>query len=82
MSKLRILSGKDIFKFLQKKGFEVEYGKGSHCKLIKLIEGEKESITIPLHKEIAKGTLRAIYSQASRFVSQDELKNTFIQSNL
>ncbi|OHA96063.1 MAG: hypothetical protein A3C70_01385 [Candidatus Zambryskibacteria bacterium RIFCSPHIGHO2_02_FULL_43_14] len=77
MSKLRVLSGKDIIKFLQKEGLEIEYGKGSHCKLFKLIGGEKESITIPLHKEIAKGTLRAIYNQASRFVSQGELKKYF-----
>ena len=77
MSKLRVLSGKDIIKFLQKEGLEIEYCKRNHCKLFKLIGGEKESITIPLHKEIAKGTLRAIYNQASRFVSQGELKKYF-----
>jgi len=77
MSKLRVLSGRDILRFLQKEGFKIEYGKGSHCKLFKLIGGEKESITIPLHKEIAKGTLRAIYNQASRYVSPSELKKFF-----
>jgi len=36
MSRLRTLSGKEIVKFLQKQGFELEYGKGSHCKLVRL----------------------------------------------
>lgn len=77
MSKLRIISGKQLIKFLQKEGFGIEYGKGSHCKLSKIVEGRKESITIPLHKEIAKGTLKEIFNQASRFISQDELKKYF-----
>ncbi|MBI2087042.1 MAG: type II toxin-antitoxin system HicA family toxin [Candidatus Zambryskibacteria bacterium] len=77
MSKLRVLSGKDIVKFLRKEGFEIEYGKGSHSKLFKLIGGKKESITIPLHKEIAEGTLRAIYNQASKFISEEKLRKYF-----
>ncbi|OHA95966.1 MAG: hypothetical protein A3C62_02140 [Candidatus Zambryskibacteria bacterium RIFCSPHIGHO2_02_FULL_39_16] len=75
--KLRTLSGKNIVGFLQKQGFEIEYGKGSHCKLVRLFKREKQAIVVPLHKELARGTIKAIFNQASRFVSQDELKKYF-----
>ncbi|PJA36581.1 MAG: hypothetical protein CO183_02730 [Candidatus Zambryskibacteria bacterium CG_4_9_14_3_um_filter_42_9] len=77
MSRLRTLSGKEIVKFLQKQGFELEYGKGSHCKLVRLVGEEKQGIAIPLHKEIAKGTLKAIYNQASVYIPKDQLRKFF-----
>ncbi len=75
--KLRALSGKSIVGFLQKQGFEIEYGKGSHCKLVRFLKEKRQEIVIPLHKELAKGTVKAIFNQASKFVSQDELKKYF-----
>ena len=51
--KLRVLSGKNIVGILQKQGFEIEYGKGSHCKLVKLLKEKRQEIVVPLHKELA-----------------------------
>ena len=34
-------------------------------------------MTVPLHKELAKGTLLAIYRQALRYVPDAELKKWF-----
>ncbi|MBI5301548.1 MAG: type II toxin-antitoxin system HicA family toxin [Chloroflexi bacterium] len=39
--------------------------------------GEKQTLTIPRHRELATGTLRAILRQASRYVSSDELRPHF-----
>lgn len=75
--KLRVFSGKNIVGFLQKQGFEIEYGKGSHCKLVRFLKEKRQEIVIPLHKELTKGTIKAIFNQASKFVSQDELKKYF-----
>lgn len=75
--KLRVLSGKSIVGFLQKQGFEIEYGKGSHCKLARFLKEKRQEIVVPIHKELAKGTIKAIFNQASRFISQDELKKHF-----
>jgi len=76
-SKLRALSGKQVVGFLQKQGFEIEYGKGSHCKLVRFLHGTKQEIVLPLHKEIAKGTLKAIYNQTTRFIPEEDLRKFF-----
>ena len=64
MPKLPIVSGKEIIKALSKIGFKYVRTKGSHVILNKQDE-EKGKITvpIPLHKELAKGTLRSIMRQ-------------------
>ena len=65
MPKLPVLSGNDVIKILSKIGFEHARTKGSHAILNKY-DKEKGKITIPvpLHKELAKGTLKSIMRQA------------------
>ena len=64
MSKLPIASGKEIIKVLCKIGFIHIRTHGSHAILCKEIEGKKTTIPVPLHRELAKGTLRSIMKQA------------------
>ncbi|MDO8733820.1 MAG: type II toxin-antitoxin system HicA family toxin [Elusimicrobiota bacterium] len=59
MAKLPVISGKDLIKILTKSGFEVVRRKGSHVSLQK----EKYRTVVPLHNELAKGTLLAILRQ-------------------
>jgi predicted RNA binding protein YcfA (HicA-like mRNA interferase family) len=59
MPKLPVLSGKELIKFLQKQGFVVVRQKGSHVSLQK----EELKIIVPLHEELAKGTLLGILRQ-------------------
>ena len=65
MPKLPVLSGKDIVKVLSKIGFVHVRTKGSHAILNKQ-DSEKGKITVPvpLHRELAKGTLKSIMNQA------------------
>ncbi len=56
---------------------EVIGQKGSHIKLRKDTESGKQILTIPNHKILDKGTLRAIVRQAGAFVGLDDLKNDF-----
>lgn len=62
------VSGADVVKALGKLGFEVIGTKGSHCKLRK---GSATAI-VPLHKELAVGTLASVLRQAQ--VTLDALK--------
>lgn len=62
MSKLPVLSGKELIKILQKAGFEIRRQKGSHVILVK--ESIKKAVVVPLHSEIDKGTLIEIIRQA------------------
>lgn len=62
MSRLPVLSGKELIRILQKEGFEVKRQKGSHVILVK--EFVKNAVVVPLHSEIDKGTLIEIIRQA------------------
>lgn len=61
MSKLPIVSGTELVKALCKLGYYIRDQKGSH---IHLRHSKKRPLTIPNHKEIARGTLRAILRDA------------------
>ena len=77
MPKLRVLSGANLLAILQLFGFEVLSQRGSHVKLIRLQDGRRQILTVPNHKELDKGTLKAIYRQASAFIPEDELTAHF-----
>ena len=77
MPDLRNLSGQEVVSILKQFGFMIFSQKGSHVKLRRIVDGNKQSLTIPLHRELDKGTLKAIIKQASRFVMLDELKELF-----
>jgi predicted RNA binding protein YcfA (HicA-like mRNA interferase family) len=78
MPKLKVLSGTDIIKIFSKFGFEVVSQKGSHIKIIRFLpDGTKQILTIPNHSELDKGTIKAIYRQALRYISESDLKPHF-----
>jgi len=53
-------------------GYEIDHQKGSHL-ILRNIKAPHRRLTIPNHKEIAIGTLRAILRQAGMTV--DEFKS-------
>jgi len=67
-----------VIRIFQEFGFFAVDQKGSHVKLRRtMANGIKQTITVPNHNEIDRGTLGAIYRQALRFVSEGELKEHF-----
>jgi predicted RNA binding protein YcfA (HicA-like mRNA interferase family) len=75
---LRRMSGREVIAVFQRFGFEVCSQKGSHVKLRRVdARGEKQTLTVPDHRELDTGTLRAIIRQASRYVPVDELCPSF-----
>ena len=66
MPKLKNLSGDEVVKIFAMFGFSKTIQKGSHIKLIRLLnDNVKQPITILNHKEIDKGTLKAIIRHAT-----------------
>lgn len=61
-SKYPILPPNKIIKVMKKFGFEKCSQKGSHAKYINLETGK--IFIIPMHYEVAKGTLKSILEQA------------------
>ena len=60
MPKLPIISGKKATKVFLQEGYVIDHQTGSHVILYK----HNKILTIPNHKELARGTLRAIIKQA------------------
>ncbi len=58
MSKLPQVSGKETIKALEKIGFEKIKQEGSHVKLIRRINNQKQLVIVPMHRNIKAGTLR------------------------
>lgn len=58
MSKLPQVSGKECIRAMQKIGFKIVRQKGSHVKLSRTVQGTKQSVIVPMHKVLKKGTLR------------------------
>lgn len=69
MPKLPVLSGKDVIKALGKFGYETDHQTGSHV-ILRQREKPHRRLTVPNHREIAKGTLLAIIKQAG--LTRDE----------
>jgi len=62
MSRLLVLSAKDVIKILKGFGFSVHRQTGSHVHLWN--EERRILVTVPNHPELAKGTLISIMKQA------------------
>ena len=71
MSALPRVSGREVVKALQKVGYERDRQRGSHI-VLRQTASPHRRITVPDHKEVAKGTLRAIIRQSGLTV--DEFK--------
>lgn len=58
MPTLPVLSGREVVKAFERGGWTVARQRGSHIILIKA--GEMATLSVPDHKEVARGTLRSL----------------------
>ena len=75
MPKLPVVSGRKLARSLIRFGYEEVSQRGSHLKLRRMTAQGEHVVTIPMHAEIARGTLNDILkSVASRNnISRDAL---------
>lgn len=69
MSTLPRVSGREVVKALRTAGYEQDRQRGSHI-IVRQLAYPHRRITVPDHKEIAKGTLRAIIREAGLTVEE------------
>ena len=69
MSKLPVVSGRDAVKALRRIGYEVDHQTGSHL-ILRRTAPPHRRLTVPDHRELAKGTLRAIIREAGLAVDE------------
>ena len=78
MPRLRRLAAREVLRALGRFGFEVAQTRGSHAKLVRVLpSGERQVLTVPLHRRLSTGTVHAIYKQVSRFVPEESLRPEF-----
>lgn len=72
----REISGKELTAKLKKYGYQVQRQKGSHIRLITLLEGEHH-VKVPNHSSIKVGTLSEIISDVADHLkkSKEEIVN-------
>ena len=68
MSKLPNLSGSECVQALKKAGFQFRRQKGSHISMVR--EEPFAQVVVPDHKELDRGTLRAIIRQAGLSIEE------------
>ncbi len=70
MSRLPVCSGQDAIRAFQKLGYQVDHQSGSH---VILRHPQMRRLTVPNHRELAKGTLRALIREAG--LTKEEFVN-------
>ena len=65
---LPILSGREVVRAFESLGWQVARQSGSHIIMVK--ESEMTTLSIPDHREVAKGTLRSLIRAAGVTVSE------------
>jgi predicted RNA binding protein YcfA (HicA-like mRNA interferase family) len=68
MPQLPRMSGREVVRVFQKHGWEVARQRGSHIIMVKT--GQNVTLSIPDHKEVAKGTLRSLIRSAGLTVQE------------
>ncbi|MDE1763719.1 MAG: type II toxin-antitoxin system HicA family toxin [Thaumarchaeota archaeon] len=69
MPKIPIVSAILVIKVLSKAGYDVDHQTGSHI-ILRRRKYPHQRLTVPNHKEIAKGTLKAILEDAGLTVEE------------
>ena len=68
MPQLPVMSGREVVRVFEKHGWEVARQRGSHMIMVKA--GQNVTLSIPDHKEVAKGTLRSLIRSAGLTVQE------------
>ncbi|MGI0068866.1 MAG: type II toxin-antitoxin system HicA family toxin [Nitrosopumilaceae archaeon] len=69
MPKIPVVSAIKIIKVLVKVGYETDHQTGSHI-ILRHREHPYRRLTVPNHKEIARGTLKAIIEEAGLTIEE------------
>ncbi len=68
MATIPVLKPKEVVKVFEKLGWEVARQRGSHIILTK--PGSIASLSVPNHREVARGTLRSLISKADTNIDE------------
>ena len=70
MPQIPLMSGREVVRVFERLGWQIARQRGSHIILVK--EGARATLSVPDHKEIARGTLRALIRAAGLTIEEFE----------
>jgi len=68
MAQLPVLSGREVVRALSQAGWQMARQRGSHMILVK--DGHMATLSVPDHRELAKGTLRSLIRSSGLSVDE------------
>ena len=68
MPRLPVISGQEALRAFERAGWHTDRQRGSHVILLK--SGHVASLSVPLHRELAPGTLRSLIRAAGMTVEE------------
>jgi predicted RNA binding protein YcfA (HicA-like mRNA interferase family) len=72
LGKLRVLSGEEICRILERHGFAAVRQRGSYRVMQRRVEGSTVMVPVPLHDPVRRGTLLSIIRQSGVAKSEFE----------
>lgn len=69
MGRLPVVSGQEAVRAFQKVGYEIDHQTGSHI-ILRHREPPHRHLSVPNHREVAKGTLRGLIRDAGLTVDE------------
>ena len=69
MSKLPVVSGREAVRAFERLGYVVDHQTGSHI-ILRHRAPPYRRLTVPDHRELAKGTLRSLFREAGLTVEE------------
>ena len=69
MSRLPVVSGRDAVKAFKNIGYDLDHQTGSHL-ILRQSAPPHRRLTVPNHRELAKGTLRSLIREAGLTVEE------------
>ena len=69
MPKLPLVSGNELVKLLSKLGYQLDHQTGSHM-ILRQVNEPYRRVTVPNHREVARGTLSAIIKQVGLSIDE------------
>lgn len=68
MGSIPVISGRDVVRAFSKDGWQMVRQRGSHMILVK--DGHMATLSVPDHREVAKGTLRSLIRSSGLTVDE------------
>ncbi len=77
MHKMKVLSGQEIVRFFERHGFVIVSQKGSHIRMKRKTVLGDQSVMVPNHQTLKKGTQKSLVTLAIRYSLEQEARDFF-----